>query len=296
MMKIFLRFSVLFVSFFFLNNHSFAQTLYAPGALGNSSNANVGIGTSSPSAKLHVVTNNSTGGLLINGVNGGPGPVGGGTSTTPYFVKGLLNNAQYLFIDATGHADFGPGLGSYSNANTYLNVRQNFGVFNDNSRFLKLDYLLQSNGASIMWNNPQSGNTDNNLNFRFGSNSNAAAIMSLSPTGVVGIGTTNFAGGFHKLYVGGSIIAEEVTAKLEADWPDYVFSEDYDMMSNEELSSFIDENGHLPGIPTAAEVSQNGIELAKTEALLLEKIEELTLRLLEMDKELKALKAAQDAK
>lgn len=296
-MKTCLHFStlLLLISFCISTNVSIAQVLYAPSTLGSSSNNNVGIGISSPSAKLDILTNNTTGGLLINAFSGAVlGGQSGQTSTTPYLIKGLLNNTQFFNIDGSGHGDFGPGLDFYSNASTYLNVRQNLGVFSDNNRYIKLDYLIPNNGASFLWNNPQS-NTDNNLHFRFGSSSNSAAIMSLSPTGSVGIGTTNFVGGFHKLYVGGSIIAEEMTAKLEADWPDYVFSADYEMMSNEALRAFIKENGHLPGIPTAAEVNQNGIEVAKTEALLLEKIEELTLRLLEMDKELKALQAAQNA-
>lgn len=104
--------------------------------------------------------------------------------------------------------------------------------------------------------------------------------------GNVGIGTTAI--GTWKLAVGGKIRAEEV--KVETGWADYVFTEGYDLPTMEEVEKHIQENGHLINIPSAAEVKANGIEIGHMNKLLLEKIEELTLYILKMDKEIQALK------
>jgi len=59
--------------------------------------------------------------------------------------------------------------------------------------------------------------------------------------------------------------------------PDYVFEDDYELMPLQELRSFIDENGHLPGIAPAHEVREEGLDLAGSQMGLLQKVEELTL-------------------
>lgn len=96
----------------------------------------------------------------------------------------------------------------------------------------------------------------------------------------------------HELYVNGSIIAEEVVVKLQGNWPDYVFAENYPTPNLAEWEQFIQANGHLPGIPSAAEVAQNGgVEVGETQRLLLEKVEQLTLIVIEQQKQIDALKA-----
>lgn len=96
----------------------------------------------------------------------------------------------------------------------------------------------------------------------------------------------------HNLWVEGSMIAEEIFVKLSGDWSDYVFSENYDLMPLYELESFIDENGHLPNFPSAADVEKSGeLPLGETERILTEKIEELTLYILELKREIDELKA-----
>ncbi len=72
-------------------------------------------------------------------------------------------------------------------------------------------------------------------------------------------------------------------------WADYVFQPEYKLMPLSELRSYISTNGHLPNVPTTAEVETQGINVAKTDAFLLEKIEELTLYLLEQEVRMKAL-------
>ena len=72
---------------------------------------------------------------------------------------------------------------------------------------------------------------------------------------------------------------------------DYVFEENYNLKSLKEVESYVKENKHLPGIPSAAEISQNGMSVSEMSNLLLEKVEELTLHLIQLEKENEALKA-----
>ena len=117
--------------------------------------------------------------------------------------------------------------------------------------------------------------------------------------GLVGIGgpfgLTDFpslAGDFanYKLFVKGNILAEEVRIRTFGTWPDYVFFKDYNLLSLKEIEKFIAENGHLPNMPSAAEVKEQGLEMGNIIKLQQEKIEELTLHLIRQEKELEALK------
>lgn len=101
---------------------------------------------------------------------------------------------------------------------------------------------------------------------------------------------TKIRGGNHKLFVNGSILTTEVKIAYLTNWPDYVFNPDYSLMPLSAVEEFIKNNNHLPGVPSAEEVKENGIEVAATQALLLEKIEELTLHLIEQEKQIEAMK------
>lgn len=84
----------------------------------------------------------------------------------------------------------------------------------------------------------------------------------------------------------GKIIAKEIEVKT-AVWADYVFRRDYKLMPLSDVEKHIQDKGHLPNIPSAAEVMKNGINLGEMDAKLLEKIEELTLYSIEQEKKLK---------
>jgi len=86
------------------------------------------------------------------------------------------------------------------------------------------------------------------------------------------------------------LCANEVKVQIRTCWPDYVFSKNYNLMPLQELEQFVNENQHLPEIPSAAEVEENGIELGKMNVLLLKKIEELTLYVLDLQKQIDELK------
>ncbi len=92
--------------------------------------------------------------------------------------------------------------------------------------------------------------------------------------------------GTRTLNVIGGILTDSVRAALVGDWADYVFADNYNLRPLPEVEQFIQSNKHLPGIPSADEVSKSGINLAEMNAKLLEKVEELTLYLLQQQKQL----------
>jgi hypothetical protein len=112
--------------------------------------------------------------------------------------------------------------------------------------------------------------------------------ITLTADGNVGIGTTDTHG--YKLAVKGVIGAGKVVLENVANWSDYVFEPDYDLMSIGELEEFIKENKHLPNIPNKDEVLKNGQDVGEINRLLLEKIEELTLYIIQQQKEIDELK------
>ncbi len=87
------------------------------------------------------------------------------------------------------------------------------------------------------------------------------------------------------LGVNGTIMATELIVKEYGNWPDFVFEEDYNLMSLYELEKHINTNGHLPNVPNEAEVHENGVHLGKMSAILLQKVEELTLYVIELNKQ-----------
>lgn len=100
-------------------------------------------------------------------------------------------------------------------------------------------------------------------------------------TGNVGIGTENPDA---KLAVNGTIHSQEVKVDLNFPAPDYVFANDYNLRSLQEVENYVNQNSHLPEIPSAKEFEKNGIQLAEMNMALLKKVEELTLYAIEQDK------------
>ncbi|MBS4014673.1 MAG: hypothetical protein KGZ97_13120 [Bacteroidetes bacterium] len=106
--------------------------------------------------------------------------------------------------------------------------------------------------------------------------------------GNVGIGTDDTKG--YKLAVAGVMVAEEIVIKYQADWPDYVFDNSYDLMSLSKLEDYINANKHLPNVPSAKKVEEEGVSIGEMNAILLKKIEELTLYIINQQKEIEELK------
>lgn len=93
------------------------------------------------------------------------------------------------------------------------------------------------------------------------------------------------------LAVNGNIMATEVNVLALADWPDYVFDDDYELRPLEEVQSHIDEHGTLPDVPSQQEIADNGVNLGELQTVTIKKLEELTLYVLELKQENEELRA-----
>jgi len=130
---------------------------------------------------------------------------------------------------------------------------------------------------------------DNGDQFDFLGAGTSRMSINLS-NGNVGIGV---ASAVYKLEVCGTIRANEV--RVETGWCDYVFEKDYKLRTLKELEAFINKNKHLPGIAPASEIEKDGLKLGETNKAMMEKIEELTLYVIQLSKENKKLQEQIDA-
>lgn len=87
----------------------------------------------------------------------------------------------------------------------------------------------------------------------------------------------------------GLLYAREIKVNLDA-WPDYVFDSNYPLMPLSELQAFVQKNNHLPNVPSACEMEEQGINVAKSNVMLMEKVEELTLYMLQLKEQLETQK------
>jgi hypothetical protein len=273
---------------------------------------NVGIGTTSPAAKLNVTGAQEA--IRVTGIGTtGVASVGFLTfydsdNTTR---RGYIGDASSGNSDLYFSADVGNGINFGSgglNSRMFINPSGYVGV--GTSTPVTLFNVAVANAKSTVAGSVASLLSTNDAANPFGLRTmvyGAAAItdryvtlqttdysladggsLILQPsTGNVGIGTTNPQG--YKLAVNGSAIATSMTVKLYANWPDFVFKPTYQLPALSDIKTYIDKNHHLPDVPTAAEVEKNGINLGEMNKVLLQKVEELTLYLLEKDKQIKAL-------
>ena len=121
-------------------------------------------------------------------------------------------------------------------------------------------------------------------------NNEGGNITMCDASGSVMIGTAVPATGY-LLSVDGKVMCEELKVQMSGSWPDYVFADNYALPSLYELEASIKQNKHLPGIPSAAVVEAEGIEVGAMQVQMMEKIEELTLYIIELQKQIDALKA-----
>jgi hypothetical protein len=136
----------------------------------------------------------------------------------------------------------------------------------------------------------QTGPYPNNTGFLFRTEMGGPAgasvkvdALSINHLGNVGIGTPN--SGSFKLAVNGKIWSQEVNVAMTNPGPDYVFEKGYDLLSLSELETYINQNKHLPEVPSAKQMEAEGLNLKEMNLLLLKKVEELTLHLIAMKRE-----------
>lgn len=117
-----------------------------------------------------------------------------------------------------------------------------------------------------------------------------ASLMRVLEDGRVGVGTTD--PGSFQLAVEGLVGAREIQVTIQNPFPDYVFASDYELMPLNELKAYINQHKHLPDIPSAKEVEeQGGIQLGDHYVNLLKKVEELTLYMIQQDEKTELLEA-----
>ena len=128
------------------------------------------------------------------------------------------------------------------------------------------------------------------LNFwkPWGSNGYKNYILFLKDDGKVGIGTET---PDYKLTVAGGIHAREIKVTKTAGGADFIFAKDYKLKPLVEVEKYVNENKHLPDIPSARQMEDEGINLGELQIKLLQKVEELTLYIIEQEKEIERLKS-----
>lgn len=203
----------------------------------------------------------TTSGTNIN--NSNTGNVGVGTST-PAAKLDVLGNS--LFLTGTHRIYFSE---AYAFDPTIAGFRNNDGNLVVNAK----------NGGVLYLNRDIIGDTK--------IQSNSVDIIVFKSNGTVGIGTDNT--GPYKLAVEGSIGARVIKVTVASPWADYVFGKSYQLKPLPDLDNYIQTNKHLPGVPTTDEVQRDGIDLGKMNTKLLEKVEELTLYVIELNKKIELL-------
>ncbi len=278
-----------------------------------SDNPYLGIGTTTPVANLHIhgshqsnpkplptsfqMTNPTTGSMSTDGFQIYQSSLAVTISQLEKANLSVLNNGQGLVIDTNGYVGF----------NTQY-PKQKIHVVDNNILITKTSTRAPgSTNGSILFGSAAS-NTDPagswgieycnsesegyGLNFwktwETGYNGFNHALF-LSNEGNVGIGTNTPQ---EKLAVNGTVCAKEVRVSLNGSpcWPDYVFGEEYGLMELRDLERYVHTNKHLPNIPSAVEVEQNGVGLGEMNTLLLQKIEELTLYIIDLQNQIDELK------
>lgn len=243
---------------------------------------NVGIGTASPSFALHLYSNPFLAPRDLK-VEGGSVIIGNITHPTSYFFENskLLLDAP-LYIEGE-HAGLRIKSNSIGSKWVDLGVADCNGCFSNNSIIGDIVLRGYSSGSFIITNE-----ATGNLKFatKESVQNQAEVRMIIDKDGKVGIGTET---PDSELAVNGLIHAKEVKVDL-AGWPDYVFFDSYELPTIQQVENFIKENGHLRGMPSAKQIESEGLDLGMMNKLLMQKIEELTLYIIDLNKEIIEIK------
>lgn len=276
-------------------------------------NGNVGFGTSTPTANLEVnsVTNGVQTAIIGKGIS--TGVFGEATDmNAPLTDKGISEG----WSEAIGVFGKGTYATNTSNGNIYgvvgsagaTNPLNNVGVYGEAKNALGYNTGVYGgvmlNTAGI-YNSGVAGEV----------NLNTSATWNRAISGLAPVAPNHFAGFFdgnvdvksgvvtigngtlctpagYKLFVEEGILTEKVKVAVNCSpaWADYVFAKDYQLKPLAEVEAFILENQHLPNVPSADDLVKEGLDLGKMQAIQMEKIEELTLYLIEMKKEIEVLR------
>jgi len=282
----------------FGTNHSSSQILLA-------TNGNLGIGTTSPVSKLHV-----NGDITVaSGSRVVYDPIYDVHGYTKYDYVGspeaaLLTYSYYgnRFQTRNGVAmvikgdNNNIGIGTISPSYKLEAVTSGQGGFRLQTSSStvgnpQIDLFDASKGQETVISSTDGSITGtylasySNHPLMFGTNHSPSQLL-LATNGNLGVGTTSPS---EKLSVNGNVKARKIIVS-QTGWPDYVFAPSYSLRSLSEVEKFIAKNKHLPDMPSAKEVEEKGISVGDNQALLLKKIEELTLYIIDLQKQINQLK------
>jgi hypothetical protein len=270
-------------------------------------NGNLGLGTVSPTARFH-----NLGSVRFENL---------ANSTNPNFVLGTDANGNVFeynvsSVAGSGDADWLKPDGTvamsinddiYTNGKVGINAQNPTANLHSNGS-VRFENLANSSNPGFVLGTDANGNVfEYNVSSVTGSGDadwlkpDGTVAMSINDdiynNGKVGIGVNNFPTSvgaedvsFYKLFVKGGVLTEEVRVALDSEWADYVFKKEYKLPTLQEVEAHIKKEGHLKDIPSAKEVKDNGVELGEMNKLLLQKIEELTLYVIDLNKKVEEQK------
>ncbi|BDD05651.1 hypothetical protein [Aureibacter tunicatorum] len=231
--------------------------------------------------------------------------------------KGTYSFAIGAYSSANGYSSLAAGYGSVTNSSysfaTGYYTRAGYAALSSGWRALSNAHISMAQGYETQSNSYSAavfgrynvGSTsadkynwvDSNTIFEIGIGSSANArenAFTVLKNGKIGIGEEMHSdaqmAGDYKLFVNGGIKSTAVRV-MQAPWADFVFEKEYKLRSLAEVKSYIEENKRLPDMPSAEQVGEEGVDLAEVNAKLLQKIEELTLYLLEQEDRIKQLES-----
>lgn len=204
------------------------------------------------------------------------------------------NNASLSNSSGSGNVAIGAGAGqnnSTGSYNTFVGTGATTEEINFGSRNVFIGAFAGYTESEVS-NRLVIGNDESNqliwgdfalsqlkLNGKVGIGTDALTHFGNFPTAAATVNVANY-----NLFVKGGILTEEVRVSLASTWADYVFAKDYNLKPLSEVEHFINTNGHLPNVPSAKQVKEEGVELGEMAKIQQEKIEELTLYVIEQNK------------
>jgi hypothetical protein len=237
------------------------------------SSGNIGIGNNSPSNKLQIGS--------PTGFSGNDFAIGNNGKGMSFFQSALTSiwysNANFALMPNGGGGFVGIGTVSPGTSLEVKSPDGTYGIIHSNtSGSIKVGTYVGNSGGWV-------GTQTNSPLYFFANNSNA--LITVLPNGNVGIGTINPT---YKLSVNGTMQTKEV--RVETGWADFVFEKEYVLPSLDFVENYALQNKHLPGIPSAKEIQENGLAVGDMQTKMMQKIEELTLYVIELKKEINHLK------
>lgn len=220
---------------------------------------NVGIGTDNPQTKLEVQ------GIITAGNNAS---TGGSTILQGSYSSGVLNNLGGVYSSGGTYLSYGLNQNGSSNwlSTTNIPIGRSLAVLDNAFRIYTAPAQTTAIGSAL--------------------GTQPTEVFTITNSGNTGIGVINPT---EKLVVNGNIKAKKLMVTQNS-WADYVFDKDYKLMNLNDLSTYIQQYKHLPEVPSTKDIQTNGVDVGNNQTLLLKKIEELTLYIIEQHKEIETLK------